>query len=168
MVIGAPRSGTAWAANWLTTERTHCIHDPLLNHHWADWDKLAGFEGKRLGVACTGIAVVAPHFVKKHPAKKLVIHRPLKDINASLIERGLSPISSDWDGALCAIPGLHVNFNELFEAPARIWEHLIGRPFDRQRHQALVRLHVELYPPRIKPDPTIWKRLVAEIQGAAA
>lgn len=168
MVIGAPRSGTAWAANWLTTDHFHCLHDPLMHHHWADWDKLE-VGHKALGIACTGVAVVAPHFLKQHPARKVIVHRPISDINRSLTRLRLSMLSVQaWEEALNAVPGMHVNWLDLFEKPRPIWEYLTGQPLDEERHRALARLHVELHPLRAAPDPKLWQRLVKEIQGAAA
>lgn len=81
MVIGLPRSGTAWAANWLTTDTTFCLHDPLAKYHHTELDGLVS--DKRLGVACTGLWT-QPEWLNAHPAKKVILHRPLEEINRSL------------------------------------------------------------------------------------
>ena len=40
MVLSAPRSASTWAANWLTTEKTLCLHDPVLEHYPEDLDRI--------------------------------------------------------------------------------------------------------------------------------
>lgn len=168
MVVSAPRSGSAWCANWLTTERTHCMHDPLLHTHFSEWDRIPVGEGKKLGVACTGIAVVAPEVLRGFPARKVVLHRPIEEVNRSLARLGLPKLSAEWKHALDHIPGMHRDWRELFEKPERIWAYLTGLPFDPERHTALTRLHVEIEPRRAQPNPKVWQRLVAEIRGERA
>lgn len=168
MVIAAPRSGTAWAANWLTTDRLLTVHDPLMHTHYSEWDRMPVGEGKKLGVACTGIAVVAPEILRAFPARKVVLHRPLEEINRSLARLGLSKLSPAWKGALDAVPGMHCDWRELFEKPERIWVYLTGTPFDAERHAALRCLHIEIEPQRAQPNPKVWQRLVGEIRGERA
>jgi hypothetical protein len=168
MVISAPRSGSAWCSNWLTTEHTHCVHDPLMHTHYSEWDRMPIADGKKLGVACTGIAVVAPEVLRGFPARKAILHRPLEEINRSLARLGLPRLSGEWKRALDDVPGMHCDWRELFENPERIWVYLTGTPFDPERHDALKRLHVEVEPRRAQPNPKVWRRLIGEIRGETA
>jgi hypothetical protein len=62
IVLGLPRSATTWLANWLTTDRSLCLHDPFAKTLPEQWD--AG--GKRLGISCTG-AYLMPAAARVQP-----------------------------------------------------------------------------------------------------
>jgi hypothetical protein len=167
MIVALPRSGTTWAANWLTTGALHCIHDPLRLAHYADWDAELSCGGKRTGLACTG-AWNWPEWLNAHPARKVILHRPLDEVTASLARIGL-PGDAPLKGApkLDEIEGLHVQWTDLFDAAgaAAIWAHLTGLPFDGLRHAALREMNVQ---PRfddltIRPEAT--RKLVADIRA---
>lgn len=138
MLLAAPRSGTAWAANFLTTDATLCLHEPLAR--W-NMEQLDGIEsGRTLGVACTALALF-PGFVNAHPAKKVILHRDAKEVRASAKALGLNPI---YDfAALDRIDGLHCHWRTLFTDPARIFTYLLGKPFDAERHRELVSLNIQ-------------------------
>jgi hypothetical protein len=143
MVLGAPRSGTAWAANWLTTDQSLCIHDPLFRWHFDQLDKIES-QNREIGVSCTGLALI-PHFTDKHPARKVILHRPLEDINKSLLSINLPPLPESWNKALWEIEGLHVSWTDLFDPvlAKRIYELLLDRAFDAERHRELIDLNVQ-------------------------
>lgn len=143
MVLSAPRSGSTWMSNWLTTEATLCLHDPILEHAPEDFDRIES--DRMLGLSCSGLALL-PDFVNDHPARKLIIHRPLDEINRSLGAIGLTPLGSRWQmDTLDKIEGLHVKFEHVFNTvlAARMHEHLTGRPIDKVRHAHLCRMHVD-------------------------
>lgn len=158
MVIAAPRSGTAWAANWLTTESSLCLHDPLFEHHLDSWDQI--LSSRRLGVACTGVALFA-EYLRTHTAKKVVLHRDLKEINASLELMGLWPLTAQWQGALEQVEGLHVDWRELLDNPEPIWTHLMDSPFDQARHAILRKFNVQMDFEKVNPNPVTVQRLFA-------
>lgn len=168
MVLGAPRSGTAWAANWLTTERTLCLHDVLFEHALEDVDALPC--DRILGVADTGIGLF-PDWVRDHPAKKVVLHRGLKEVNASLRKAGLPTVGMDWYRKLYNLTGdnvLHVDWKVLFEAPEVIHRHLFldELPFDGVRHKLLATLNVQVDFEKVDPDPVVCRRMVERIHSA--
>lgn len=138
MVLGAPRSGTAWAANWLTTDTTLCLHEPLARWNSSNLDSLPS--SKLLGVSCTALALQSD-FVNAHPARKVILHRPEAEIRLSMEKL---KISGDYDfTALDRVKGMHVSWTELFVAPEEIYTFLLQRPFDAQRHAELVKLNVQ-------------------------
>lgn len=156
MVLGAPRSGTAWCSNWLTTETSLCLHDPLFHHSLDEWDGIPC--NRRLGVACTGVAMFSG-FLKNHPARKVVLHRDLDEVNLSLYQMGLPVLDvSVWTRALNAVDGLHVDWRNLWESPRAIWEQLMDAPFDLARHRLLTRLNVQMDFERVRPDPVAVRR----------
>lgn len=152
MVIGLPRSGTAWAANWLTTDTTLCLHDPLAKYHHTELDGLVS--DKRLGVACTGLWMV-PEWINAHPAKKVILHRPLEAINRSLKAMGAMQLG---DVSLDHINGLHVDCEALWSDPEPIWNHLTGLPMDWERHALLSTLNVQIDFDRTPVDRAIVRR----------
>jgi len=145
MVIAAPRSGTAWVSNWLTTDRSLCLHDPLFKWHYNDWDRLP-YQREKLGVACTGIAILNPAWANAYPCKKLIIHRPFAEINASLRLMGLPELGPEWDKALDRIEGFHVQWDQLMRPSPQAYTaygSLLGLPYDPDRHTALAGLNVQ-------------------------
>lgn len=156
MVIGLPRSGTAWASNWLTTDKTHCLHDPLALHHHSELDGLVS--NKRLGVACTGLWAHAD-WLNAHPAKKVILHRPIEAINRSLEALGVDPYQAY---TLDHIQGLHVDHEALWSDPETIWQHLTGLPMDWERHKLLASLNVQVGFDRTPADPAIVKRYMEQ------
>lgn len=154
MVLSAPRSASTWVANWLTTDKTLCLHDPVLEYAPEELDQLHC--DRRLGVSCTGLALL-PDFVNRHLARKVVIHRNLSEVNQSLVSTGLSPLSPLWKGALERIEAdYRLHYHQLFD-PANakvIYEHLTSEPFDLVRFEQLRDMHVEPYfdQVRIKPE----------------
>ena len=164
MVLGASRSGTTWAANWLTTDTTLCLHDPLWQHHYKQLDMIAVGAGKSLGVSCTGL-INFSGWVNKHPARKVILHRPKEEIAASLCAMGLP--DPDDTHLLPQIRGLHVDYTDLFD-PVKakyLYEFLMQRPFDSERHAQLVAMHIQPKLDKLSPDPTITHQLLNELRG---
>lgn len=147
MVLGGPRSATTWAANWLTTDTTFCLHDPLLEYTKRQLD-LMTIPGRRIGIACTS-SILFPEWVLKHPAKKIVLFRDVDEINRSLEALGLPALDGPahykrvkvltdakislhyWEGVF-----------DKMEAGV-IWQNLIGTPFDPWRHDLLTTFNVQ-------------------------
>lgn len=169
MVLSAPRSASTWVANWLTTDTTLCLHDPVLEHAPEALDSIPIAPGHHLGIACTALGLLTD-FVNAHPARKVIVHRDLDEVNESLLSIGLTRLSTRWKTALEKLGGMHVYYQDLFEPKAaeRIFEHLTGFPFDAARHEQLCRMHIEpLYEQvRINPEKTRgFRDRVAEALG---
>lgn len=138
-VCSLPRSGSTWAANWLTTETSLCLHDPEASGMTlAELDaKASSITSKRLGVATTS-AWAQVEWLNAHPAPKLVFHRPRSEVNSSLEKAGLPPIDQRV-----------VDLNNKIEGHGRYWFRLfepgaakaicdeLGLPFDAERHRVL-------------------------------
>lgn len=135
MVIAAPRSATAWCSVWLTTGYTMCYHDPLWDRPHRELDLLT-HPTLRVGISCTGLGNF-PAWVNKHPAKKVILHRPPAEVNHSLQRLGLPACQPELFANLDHIEGLHVPWTAVFEDPARLYTYLLGVPFDAVRHQQL-------------------------------
>lgn len=138
IIVGLPRCGTTWAANWLTTDQAHCFHDPLYTKHYSEWDSMA-IPGRLTGVSCTGIWRW-PDWLNAHPARKIILHRDLAEINASLEQIGLPAVGPADERQLASIIGMHVPFEDLFSIAGAeaIWDFATGGlPVNRERHEEL-------------------------------
>ncbi len=139
MLIAAPRSATAWAANWLTTDSTLCLHEPTARWSYQEWDTLKS--ERKLGVACTVSAIRNRDFLNAHPARKVILHRDIEEIRASMGNLG---IPGDYDvAALDHVRGQHHDWRDLFARPALIYEYLLKKPFDEERHTELLSFNVQ-------------------------
>lgn len=163
MVIAAPRSGTAWAANWLTNGTNHCIHDPLFDHHYGDLDAIE-LPGRDIGIACTGLALW-PEWINNHPAPKVVLHRDHTEVNEACRRLGFPPCPPAlFRGLMRIAPAFHVDWRSLFipEHAREIHEHLLIEPFDSVRHQMLCRLNVTRDLKQLRQNPDVLAKLRAE------
>lgn len=152
MVLGGSRSATTWAANWLTTDETICLHDPLLEYPIEHLQRVT-FPGKRVGISCTS-SMLYPDWVNAQKCPKVVLHRPVADINRSLRELGLVElIPAKHTARLDAISGknvMHVPYDYLFiPTGAKGVANHLGVPFDAARHDLLRQMRVE----------PMWRRL---------
>jgi len=169
MVIGLPRSGTTWAANWLTTDATHCVHDPLYTTHYKDWDVLLPHRapGRSVGVSCTGIWRW-PEWLNGHPARKVILHRDVNEVRQSLADIGLPPIERTAAQQLGEIQGLHVPYTDLFD-PSRahvIWSYLTDRPFNIARHREISAIEMQPEFSGLSVGHEVTRRLMEEISRA--
>jgi hypothetical protein len=167
MVIGLPRSGTTWAANWLTTDRTLCLHDPLWTTHYSELDQAvpSRASGRLAGVSCSALWRW-PDWVVRHPAKKLILHRDMAEIRRSLLAANLPALADDADELLASLPGKHAPWKDLFVADqaAQLWQWLTGGlPFDASRHAELVKLDIQPKFNAIQPDISLNRRLATEL-----
>jgi hypothetical protein len=168
MVLSAPRSGSTWASNWLTTGAQLCLHDPILENRVEDLDHMEN--GHRLGLACTALPLLTD-WVNQHRAPKVILHRPMSEVNASMERIGLSALPKVWNGLLEQIEGFHCQYQDLFRpGTARaIWMYLCPQlPFDRPRHALLSSMHIDPHFPRVRIDPDRTREFRAQIQRALA
>lgn len=162
MVIAAPRCGTTWASNWLTTDETLCLHDPLYTRHYTELD---GIESKKvLGVSCTGLYHF-PEWVSSHPARKVVLHRPLAEINESMDAIGLPLVTQGDLDRLHRIDGLHLDWRAMFDSPALMYEYLLQMEFDPERHAELKGIEMQPNFIGLSVGKEVTRRLIEELKG---
>ena len=141
MVLGLPRSGTTWLSNWLTTDRTLCLHDPFSRALPERWPK----DHRRRGISCTG-AYMLPKWLAKQHCPTVVITRDRAACDASLAKMGLPAITDDMVAALDAVQAPRVAFADLWNEAAamRLWKRLVpGVAFDAPRYRQLRELNVQ-------------------------
>ena len=171
-VIALPKSATSWAANWLTTEASVCIHDPMVWHKPDDMASLLSLPGsstKYRGVACTALWMV-PGWVQENVRDWIVVERPIDEVNAGLCAMGLGPMPEDAVRLFDEMPGERIAMRDLFsEATAHaVWRKLLPYvPFDAERHRLLTELMVTPAFQRIEPNPSAVKAWLERIKEAA-
>lgn len=144
MLLGGPRSGTTWAANWLTTDHTLCLHDPLMVYTRVQMSQMS-IPDKKLGIACTG-SLLFPEFVNSVKCPKVVIFRDVDAINNSLDRLGLPQMAAaEHYARIDAIQGGHLFvYDQLFKPKsAQSIAEILGVPWDPYRHHQLVQMRVE-------------------------
>lgn len=157
MVIGAPRSGTAWASVWL-----NAYHDPLWDFFYEDMaNHLSGS-----GICCTGLGMF-PSWVNLQHCPKVILHRDPKEVNASLLAMGLPPVHPQLFHNLDQIEGLHVPWTDLFNEGGKIWEHVLGNDvhvwYNAWRHKQLKMLKITTdWKARAKAQSPAVRRRYAE------
>lgn len=166
MLIGLPRSGTTWLANLLNTDYTTCEHDPLNLVHYSRWDESFGDIPGRVscGVSCTGIWRWHD-WVVNHPAKKIIIHRNPREVEKSLAELDIPMDLTGWE-TLFDIPGLHVNFEDLFieRVAKRIWEQVTVERFNPFRFNILSKMSIQPHLSGVAQDEHLQRHLYRELE----
>lgn len=141
IVLSLPRSGSAWISNWLTTDRTLCLHDPFataLPEHW-QWDH------RRRGISCTG-AYLLPGWLRAQRCSVFVVERDRGVCDASLRALGLPETTDAMVAALAAVDAPRIPFADLWdEARAKQWWKRIvpGVAFDAIRYRQLRGMNVQ-------------------------
>lgn len=165
LVLGFPRSGTTWLANWLTTEHSLCFHEPFT--YSTIEDVLAYHHPmKRVGVADTGLWY-RPDICVEIARRIAVIHRPRSAINHSLTQIGMPEIDFD-EAHLWALPGLHFQFEQIFDTDEaeRLHDHLLpGMAYDRERHALLKEMIVNPNLETVRMDATKARAFLARVFG---
>lgn len=146
MVFGGPRSGTTWAANWLTTDTTLCLHDPMLEFTRHDLGKLTLPNNRRLGISCTS-SLYYPEWVKTLQCPKVFLYRDVAEINLSLQALGLTLVDevahlrriAQFTDDIPVLPYEHMFTPSGGAAIAGI----LGVPFDQARHNLLRQMRIE-------------------------
>lgn len=142
MVVALPRSGTAWTANLLTTDDSVCLHESFLQFTIDQLDDLQ--MPHKLGIAETAGAFF-PEEVNKHSAKKLVITRPLDEINSSAQKLNLPVLTEHAESLLNDIDGYRIEYRNLFDYKemSKAFEFLLDKKLDPMRHALLCGMRVE-------------------------
>lgn len=158
IVLALPRSGTTWIANWLTTDRSLCLHDPFALGMPESWPH----DHRVRGISCTGAALM-PRWLAHYHCPIAIIDRDPMECDASLARMGL-PGTQTFRDAINAIPGLHVRFEKLWnETTARVlWDYLMPATvtFDALRYRMLRGMNVQ--PTRAtRGDPQTTATLLA-------
>jgi len=138
-IIALPRSGTAWAANFLTTDASVCIHDPMATMRLDDMEGIGG------GVACTALWT-EPEFVYINIKRWIILERNISEVNQFAFDAGYQPFTPCAIDKFQSLRGPRMPWTALFdECSARdIFEYLKpAEKFNVARHAILRDMKVE-------------------------
>lgn len=155
IVLGLPRSGTTWLANWLTTDRTLCLHDPFAKQLPEQWEGGT----KRMGISCTG-AYLMPKWLAQFDCPVAIIERDADECDRCLTKLGL-PSTNGIRGAFAKAQGRRFTFADLWneERAKELWTYLLpGIPFDSARYRLLREMRIE--PRDYGMDPVVVHQLM--------
>lgn len=163
IVIGLPRSGTTWLANWLTTDHSLCLHDPF-SMGWPDtWPR----DGRRFGISCTG-AYLMPEFMAGQSCPVAIIDRPAAECEASLTELGFpTGIIQELEEALGEAAGSRFKYASIWdEAGAKeLWDFLIpDRGFDVLRYRLLAGMQIQPHMGKWRPDSDVISEVSTHVR----
>lgn len=95
LIVGLPRSRTAWLSTAATAERTICFHEPTAwLDRWEDiFDKVWMERASRdyVGIADHGLGFHLPEIIRRAGPRTLIVERPIAEVDASLARMGLPP-----------------------------------------------------------------------------
>ena len=142
MVLALPRSGTAWIANLLTTDSSLCIHEAFMDISIDDLDNRP-YDGM-LGIAETS-AFTKVDEINQHSAKKLVIERPLNEVNESIAELGFKAMPSYSADLMIQLKGYRIAYKDLFnyEIMSEAYYYLLRKELNQERHKMLCQMNIQ-------------------------
>lgn len=156
IVLGLPRSGTTWLANWLTTDRSLCLHDPFALGTPEYWPR----DERPLGISCTG-AYLFPRWLAQQQCPMAIIERDPGACDASLARMGLGN-TEHLRHALANTPGRRWAFDDLWNesTACELWGYLLPRtPFDAIRYRLLRHMQVQPHMSTWRFDPTTYTEM---------
>lgn len=142
LLTGLPRSGTAWAAVWLS-DGAICLHEPLAT---VRAEELARWKPeRRWGMACTAVWMI-PWFAESLRCPRVILERDLSEVNESLQNMGLPEMTKPNVDAFRRFKGPRFPYTDLFDhdSARNIWG--ILRPdrfFDADRWKLLSGMRIE-------------------------
>lgn len=148
IILGLPRSGTTWIANWLTTDKTLCLHDPFEIGSASTWPR----DHRLFGISCTA-SYLLPGWLNRHDCKVAIIERDPDACHASIQRIGFDKDDKRMQTlkrSLDAVEGRRFPFDDIWsESKAReLMAYLMpGITFDAIRYNQLKRMQVQPYMP---------------------
>ncbi len=157
IVLGLPRSATTWLANWLTTERSLCLHEPFSYGMPAAWP----IDERLRGISCTA-AYLMRGWLENYDCPTALIERDPVACDASLRAIGLpgtAPITRLFNQA----DGRRFAYESLWheEGARELWNFLLPHvPFDRLRYRLLQDMQIQPHMGKWMPDMTTMATLI--------
>jgi hypothetical protein len=147
LILGLPRSRTAWLANFMTYDGHYCSHEGL-----DGCESLYEYKSKFYpfsGDSNTGLALL--HFEPMFKDFKVVVIDNEIDeavkFSSRYYQYDATEIMTRLKIRLDSIEGLHINFNDINDRLAEIWMHVSKQPFDEHRADMLKDFNVQIMDP---------------------
>lgn len=163
LLLALPRSGTTWAANWLTTEHSICWHDPVQKMSPYQADERITKKTYR-GIACTA-SWMWSNWLRGHPGRILLLDRSTEEVNVELVQLGLPTMLHMLVREFRELPYRRMDYRALFEDPEAIWRYLLPElPFDEERHEELTKMLIQPLPRALIPDASRVNQACEELR----
>jgi hypothetical protein len=155
-ICALPRSRTAWLANFLSYNASHCFHEPFNEYAIEDLTGLFQSTGKaHVGISDSLNCLIIELLLEVFPEAKLVlVRRPAGEVKKSLAQIGFpAPILVERMNQ--ALNEIEQKYNPLVVSyhnfdPAGIWNYLMPEvPLNKERTAMLEIFNVTVPPPII-------------------
>ncbi len=157
IVLGYPRSATTWIANWLTTDRSLCLHDPFSLGMPLAWPR----DCRLRGISCTG-SYLLRGWLDDYRCPIAIIERDRAQCDASLERIGYT--GNIPTANLDSMRGYRIAFDDLWqeEAAQALWSHLLpDLQFDVIRYRLLRDMQVQPHMGKWTPDAATMHGLIS-------
>jgi len=142
-VIGLPRSRTAWLANFLTYEDNFCYHEGI--DGCSSLEEYKKKLGKNKGDSSTGLMLLDMN--KEFPNTPKVIIESDVEKSIEFTKEKYGVYIPDYfymiEEKLKSIQGLRVKFEDIDKSLDKIWEYLIGTPYNKDRGTLLSTMNIQ-------------------------
>ncbi len=144
LILGLPRSRTAWLANFMTTQNIFCSHEGLngctsLTQYRNKFKKNSG--DSNTGLALFDFEILFEGF------KRIIIDRDIDEaVKFSIDSYGCDTTSTmlNLKQRLDNLDGLHVHFDDINDRLEEIWNYLTDQQFNESRADMLIDFDVQV------------------------
>lgn len=144
LILGLPRSRTAWLANFMTIQDIHCTHEGLNGCH-----TLAAYRRKftdNSGDSNTGLALFDFEALFKD-FKRVIIDSDIKEsveFAKKHYDYNTFETMTRLKHRLDNLDGLHIAFNDINNQLETIWNYLTPKQYNEKRASMLIGFDVQL------------------------
>jgi hypothetical protein len=146
LVLGLPRSRTAWLANFLTYGDLFCYHEGI-----DGCTSLEEYKEKIEGKGDSNTGLMLFDFEEHFPNAKIIIID--SDVDKAIeFGRDVFNVNIEFEMAIAKnrldkMEGLHIKLEDINSRLGEIWEYVSDEPFDQERADMLVKLDVQMRNP---------------------
>jgi len=149
LVLGLPRSRTAWLANFLTFDGQFCYHEGMNG-----CKSINEYKVKMKGKGDSNTGIMFFDYESHFPSVKTIIID--SDVNKS-IEFGINVFNADNNSIdllkkiklrLDNIDGLHINLEDINDRLNDIWDFVSPIKFNKDRADMLVKMNIQTINPK--------------------
>lgn len=144
LILGLPRSRTAWLANFMTSQDIFCSHEGLNG-----CVTLQQYKDKftlNSGDSNTGLALFDFEDQFKDFKKVIIDNTIDASVKFALTHYGVDTTETMTvlSERLSSLDGLHVAFNDINDRLEEIWDYITPKQFDNSRAEMLINFDIQI------------------------